>query len=122
MRKAEREEAPAAIPAPEPGESAFQPAPAQRAFVSAAAGLGVPRRVICRMLRGAEPGATVSISAHMLRDYFSRGLPEGERREARRQPFHPLSSPVISPDHPRISRYLPVRQVARHNLACGLIR
>jgi hypothetical protein len=77
MRKARLEEAPPAMPAQEPGDSAFQPTPAQRAFVSAAAGLGVPRRVICRMLPGAEPGETVSISAHMLRDYFSRELREG---------------------------------------------
>jgi hypothetical protein len=77
MRKAKREEAPAATPAQEPGESAFQPTQAQRAFVSAAAGLDVPRRVIYRMLPGAEPGETVSIGAHMLRDYFSRELREG---------------------------------------------
>jgi hypothetical protein len=64
MRKAKLEEALAAMPA-------------QRAFVSAAAGLDVPRRVICRMLPGADPGATVSISAHRLRDYFSRELREG---------------------------------------------
>jgi hypothetical protein len=77
MRKAKREAAQAATPAQEPGESAFQPTQAQRAFVSAAAGLGVPRRVICRMLPGAEPGEMVSISAHMLRDHFSRELREG---------------------------------------------
>jgi hypothetical protein len=112
MRKAKREEAPGATPAEEPGENAFQPTPVQRAFVSAAAGPGVPRRVICRMLPGAEPGATVSISAHMLRNYFSLERREGsQRREARRQPYHPLASPIISPNHPRISHYLPLSPV-----------
>jgi hypothetical protein len=69
MRKAKHEEAPAATPA-------------QRAFVSAAAGLDVPRRVICRMLPGAEPGETVSTSVHRLRDHFSRELREGMKHVA----------------------------------------
>jgi hypothetical protein len=64
-------------PAKKPRRTAFQPTQAQRAFVAAAAGLGVPRRVICQMLPGAKRGETTPISAHLLRDYFSRELREG---------------------------------------------
>jgi hypothetical protein len=99
MRNAKLEEA--ATPAQEPGESAFQPRPAQRAFVSAAAGLGVPRRVICRMLPGADPGAPVSISAHMLKGNAAR------LGDSRIIPAHLPLSPVITPASPVISRYLP---------------
>jgi hypothetical protein len=77
MTKGKAEETPAAIAAETPGKAGFRPTQAQRAFVAAAAGLGVPRRVIRQMLPAAEPGATVSISAHMLRDYFGRELREG---------------------------------------------
>jgi hypothetical protein len=67
----------AETPAKKPRRTAFRPTQAQRAFVAAAAGLGVPRRVICQMLPGAKPGETTPISAHLLRDYFSRELREG---------------------------------------------
>jgi hypothetical protein len=62
-----------------PRRAAFRPTQAQRAFVAAAAGLGVRRRVICQMLPGAKSGEVVSISAHMLRDHFARELREGLR-------------------------------------------
>jgi hypothetical protein len=44
--------------------------------VAAAAGLGIPRRVIRQMLPGAKPGETVSITGHMLTDHFARELRE----------------------------------------------
>lgn len=73
MTKGRSEEAPAR----KPRGSAFRPTQAQRAFVAAAAGLGVPRRVICQMMPGAKPGETTPISTHLLRGYFSRELREG---------------------------------------------
>jgi hypothetical protein len=76
MKKAKSEEAPA-TPQSKSRKPAFRPTQAQRGFVAAAAGLGVPRRVICQMLPGANPGETVTIRAHLLRDYFSRELREG---------------------------------------------
>ena len=57
-----------------PRRAAFRPTQEQRAFVAAAAGLRIPRRVICRRLPGAKPGETVSITGHMLTDYFTREL------------------------------------------------
>src|SRR5262245_27157140 len=77
MTKGKAEGTPSAGEAKKPRKAGFRPTQAQRAFVAAAAGLGVPRRVICQMLPAAEPGEIVSISAHVLRDYFSRELREG---------------------------------------------
>jgi hypothetical protein len=60
-----------------PRRADFRPTQEQRAFVAAAAGLKIPRRVICQMLPGAKPGETVSITGRMLTDYFARELREG---------------------------------------------
>jgi hypothetical protein len=77
MKKARIEEAAMAATAQKPRKAAFCPTPAQRGFVAGAAGFGVPRRVICQMLPGVNPGETMPISAHMLRDYFPRELRQG---------------------------------------------
>jgi hypothetical protein len=50
---------------------------AQRAFVVAAAGLGVPRKVICQMLPGARSGETAAMTSDMLRHLFPRELRDG---------------------------------------------
>jgi hypothetical protein len=55
----------------------FQPTWEQRAFVAAAAGLRVPRSLICQMLPGARRGETVSISRDMLRREFEMELRDG---------------------------------------------
>jgi hypothetical protein len=55
----------------------FQPTRAQRAFVAAAAGLGVPSRVICQMMPGGRAGELAPIDSHTLRCYFSRELQDG---------------------------------------------
>jgi len=62
---------------PRKAPAAFQPTREQRAFVATAAGLGVPRSVICQMLPGARPGETVSISRDMLRREFDTELRDG---------------------------------------------
>jgi hypothetical protein len=59
-----------------PRRAAFRPTQEQRAFVAAAAGLGIPRRVIRQMLPGAKPGETVAITGHMLTDCFAQELRE----------------------------------------------
>ena len=58
-------------------ETAFRPTRAQRAFVAAAAGLGVPREMICRMLPGEHPGETVAIDGRALWNNFWRELRGG---------------------------------------------
>lgn len=69
---------------PAPGESApaprkrkFEPTAAQRAFVAAASGFGVPPRIICQMLPGARPGQTLRIKSRTLKRRFARELREG---------------------------------------------
>jgi hypothetical protein len=59
-----------------PRRAAFRPTQEQRAFVAAAAGLGIPRRVIRQMLPGAKSGETVSITGRMLTDCFAQELRE----------------------------------------------
>lgn len=58
---------------------AFAPSEAQRAFVAAAAGLGVPATLTCRMLPGARPGKTVAIDEASLAKHFEREVRQGLR-------------------------------------------
>lgn len=62
---------------PRKAARAFQPTREQRTFVAAAAGLGVPRSVICQMLPGARRGETVSITRDTLRREFETELRDG---------------------------------------------
>ena len=55
----------------------FQPTQAQRAFVAAAAGLGVPSRVICQMMPCARTRDVAPIDGQTLRGYFKRELEDG---------------------------------------------
>jgi hypothetical protein len=71
---------PAAVPpknAYKPRGTAFKPTQAQRAFVAAAAGLGVPCRAICQMMPGGRGGHTPLIDSMTLRCYFRRELQDG---------------------------------------------
>ena len=53
------------------------PNEAQRAFVAAAAGVGVPPRIIRRLLPGARPGDVMEISDKALQRSFSTELRRG---------------------------------------------
>ena len=57
----------------------FAPSEAQRAFVAAATGLGVPASLICRMLPGAAPGETVAIDGASLARHFEEECRQGLR-------------------------------------------
>jgi hypothetical protein len=75
-----KKRAAAAVPpknAYKPRGRAFQPTRAQRAFVAAAAGLGVPCRVICQMMPSGRAGDAPLIDSMTLRCYFRRELQDG---------------------------------------------
>jgi hypothetical protein len=55
----------------------FVPSEAQRAFVAAAAGVGVPRRLIRRLLPGARPDNVAEISGRALARHFGAELRRG---------------------------------------------
>jgi hypothetical protein len=61
-----------------PRGKTFQPTREQRAFVAAAAGLGVPNRVICQMMPGGT-GEIAPINCHTLTSYFKTELRDGLR-------------------------------------------
>jgi len=56
---------------------AFVPSEAQRAFVAAAAGVGLPRRLIRRLLPGADSGDATEISGRTLQRHFRAELRRG---------------------------------------------
>jgi hypothetical protein len=53
------------------------PSETQRAFAAAAAGVGVPKKLICRLLPGAEPGAVGEIDKGTLAKHFAAELRRG---------------------------------------------
>jgi hypothetical protein len=60
-----------------PPRETFAPSEAQRAFVAAAAGVGVPRRLIRQLLPGARPGDVAEISGRALARHFGAELRRG---------------------------------------------
>ena len=55
----------------------FVPSEAQRAFVAAAARVRVPKKLIGRLLPGAEPGSVVEIDSGTLTKHFAAELRQG---------------------------------------------